>query len=240
MTEQGHVRDGDRLDDDATIVNGGGALDAAALRPRRADRGPPSRPRPRAPCAPRTRHQTSETLPDGSASSTDDVCACVLDGEARRRPPSVTLRSRRSTPPVGARSSLRQPGCERLRQRRRGAMDCGEVGDGGRARRRPRPHPLPPAAVGHLRPRLRVGRLGCHRRPLQDRHLVLRSALALATRPGREPEPHLALVVPRGADLAGLDPAHVNDVGGIVNNQRRRNLGYQSPASLYAAASTVR
>lgn len=75
MTEQGHVRDGDRLDDDATIVNGGGALDAAALRPRRADRGPPSRPRPRAPCAPRTRHQTSETLPDGSASSTDDVRA---------------------------------------------------------------------------------------------------------------------------------------------------------------------
>jgi len=32
MTKQRHVRDGDRLDDDATIVIRGGALDAAALR----------------------------------------------------------------------------------------------------------------------------------------------------------------------------------------------------------------
>lgn len=44
---------------------------------------------------------------------------------------------------------------------------------------------------------------------------------------------------PRGTDLAGLDPAHVNHVGDIINNQRRRLLGYQSPAGLYAAASTV-
>jgi hypothetical protein len=32
MTKQRHVRDGDRLDDDATIVIRGGALDAAVLR----------------------------------------------------------------------------------------------------------------------------------------------------------------------------------------------------------------
>jgi IS30 family transposase len=44
---------------------------------------------------------------------------------------------------------------------------------------------------------------------------------------------------PRGTDLAGLDPAQVNHVGDVINNQRRRHLGYHSPASLYAAASTV-
>lgn len=32
MTKQRHVREGDRLDDDATVVIRGGALDAAALR----------------------------------------------------------------------------------------------------------------------------------------------------------------------------------------------------------------
>jgi IS30 family transposase len=44
---------------------------------------------------------------------------------------------------------------------------------------------------------------------------------------------------PRGTDLAGLDPAHVDHVAHIINNQRRRHLGYHSPASLYAAATTV-
>ena len=32
MTKKRHIREGDRLDDDATIVIRGGALDAAALR----------------------------------------------------------------------------------------------------------------------------------------------------------------------------------------------------------------
>ena len=44
---------------------------------------------------------------------------------------------------------------------------------------------------------------------------------------------------PRGTDLAGLDPDHVNHVADIINYQRRRHLGHHSPASLYAAASTV-
>ncbi len=44
---------------------------------------------------------------------------------------------------------------------------------------------------------------------------------------------------PRGTELAGIDPAEANAVAGIVNGQRRRSLGYQSPATLYAAL-TVR
>jgi IS30 family transposase len=44
---------------------------------------------------------------------------------------------------------------------------------------------------------------------------------------------------PRGTDLTILDPAHVDHAADILNNQRRRHLGYHSPASLYAAASTV-
>lgn len=44
---------------------------------------------------------------------------------------------------------------------------------------------------------------------------------------------------PRGTDLAVLEPAQVNSAADIINNQRRRALDYQSPASLYAAASTV-
>jgi IS30 family transposase len=42
---------------------------------------------------------------------------------------------------------------------------------------------------------------------------------------------------PRGTDLADIEPAHADHVAGIINNQRRRSLGYQSPASLYAAAT---
>jgi IS30 family transposase len=45
--------------------------------------------------------------------------------------------------------------------------------------------------------------------------------------------------IPRGTDLAGLEPARVNAAADIINNQRRRALGYHSPASLYAAATTV-
>jgi IS30 family transposase len=44
---------------------------------------------------------------------------------------------------------------------------------------------------------------------------------------------------PRGTNLKSVEPAHVDHVASIINGQRRRNLGYQSPAALYAAA-TVR
>ena len=42
---------------------------------------------------------------------------------------------------------------------------------------------------------------------------------------------------PRGTDLASVAPAHVDHVASIVNGQRRRSLGYQSPTALYAAAA---
>jgi len=42
---------------------------------------------------------------------------------------------------------------------------------------------------------------------------------------------------PRGTDLGGVEPTHANRVASIVNGQRRRALGYQSPAGLYAAAT---
>jgi transposase, IS30 family len=42
---------------------------------------------------------------------------------------------------------------------------------------------------------------------------------------------------PRGIDLAGVEPAHAAHVASIVNGQRRRSLGYQSPTALYAAAT---
>jgi IS30 family transposase len=44
---------------------------------------------------------------------------------------------------------------------------------------------------------------------------------------------------PRGTRLDLLYPAEVNHAAGILNGQRRRSLDYQSPATLYAAA-TVR
>ncbi|MGH8917050.1 MAG: IS30 family transposase, partial [Actinomycetes bacterium] len=44
---------------------------------------------------------------------------------------------------------------------------------------------------------------------------------------------------PRGTDLAGLDPAEAHAAAAIINGQRRRSLGYQSPATLYAGL-TVR
>ncbi|MGH9110911.1 MAG: hypothetical protein ACRDZN_01200 [Acidimicrobiales bacterium] len=50
----------------------------------------------------------------------------------------------------------------------------------------------------------------------------------------------MARVLPRGTDLAGLNPTHVDHVIDIINGQRRRHLDYHGPASLYAAASTVR
>jgi IS30 family transposase len=40
---------------------------------------------------------------------------------------------------------------------------------------------------------------------------------------------------PRGTELSDVEPSHANEVAAIVNGQRRRSLGYQSPASLYAA-----
>jgi IS30 family transposase len=42
---------------------------------------------------------------------------------------------------------------------------------------------------------------------------------------------------PRGTDLSGVEPAHADHVASIVNGQRRRSLGYQSPTALYAAAT---
>lgn len=44
---------------------------------------------------------------------------------------------------------------------------------------------------------------------------------------------------PRGTELAGISPAHANEVAGIINGQRRRLLDNQSPTDLYAAL-TVR
>lgn len=42
---------------------------------------------------------------------------------------------------------------------------------------------------------------------------------------------------PRGTDLAAINPDHANHAANIINSQRRRSLGYQSPAMLYAAAT---
>jgi len=44
---------------------------------------------------------------------------------------------------------------------------------------------------------------------------------------------------PRGTDLRGLDPTHVDSVAATINGQRRRGLNGHSPATLYAANSTV-
>lgn len=44
---------------------------------------------------------------------------------------------------------------------------------------------------------------------------------------------------PRGIELAGITPTQADDAAAIINGQRRRSLGYQSPAALYAAL-TVR
>lgn len=41
----------------------------------------------------------------------------------------------------------------------------------------------------------------------------------------------------RGTDLAGVEPQHAAHVASIINGQRRRSLGYQGPAALYAAAA---
>jgi transposase, IS30 family len=40
---------------------------------------------------------------------------------------------------------------------------------------------------------------------------------------------------PRGTNLANLKPAHVDNVAHILNNQRRRHLNNQTPATIYAA-----
>ena len=77
--------------------------------------------------------------------------------------------------------------------------------DGYDRRRRPRrPHrgprhrPGAPAPQPDLRLRVRMGELAPPRRPLRPTGVVLRPALAVATRPDREPEPPSALVVPTG------------------------------------------
>lgn len=38
---------------------------------------------------------------------------------------------------------------------------------------------------------------------------------------------------PRGVDLSMVTPEHADSVADILNNQRRRSLGYQSPAAIY-------
>jgi hypothetical protein len=40
---------------------------------------------------------------------------------------------------------------------------------------------------------------------------------------------------PRGTELSGIGPEHADYVAGIINNHRRRSLGYQSPAELFDA-----
>lgn len=82
-----------------------------------------------------------------------------------------------------------------------------------------------------------MGELARDRRQLRNRLLVLRTALALAARSGREHQPPVAVVVPRGTDLAGINPADADHAADIINGQRRRSLDYQSPATLYAAAT---
>jgi transposase, IS30 family len=42
---------------------------------------------------------------------------------------------------------------------------------------------------------------------------------------------------PRGTDLGRVEPDQAAHVASIINGQRRRSLGYQSPAALYAAAT---
>ena len=39
---------------------------------------------------------------------------------------------------------------------------------------------------------------------------------------------------PRGTELASVEPDYADHVASIINNQRRRSLGYKSPATLYA------
>jgi transposase, IS30 family len=40
---------------------------------------------------------------------------------------------------------------------------------------------------------------------------------------------------PRGTDLARLDQAYADEVAALINGQRRRSFGYESPAAIYAA-----
>jgi IS30 family transposase len=42
---------------------------------------------------------------------------------------------------------------------------------------------------------------------------------------------------PRGTNLKDVQPAEADHVASIINGQRRRSLGYQSPTALYAAAT---
>jgi hypothetical protein len=62
------------------------------------------------------------------------------------------------------------------------------------------------------------------------------------TRPGNEARSKTRTVpggshFPRGTRLDLLDQGYVDDVAAIINGQRRRNLAYQRPADLYAAAT---
>ncbi len=40
--------------------------------------------------------------------------------------------------------------------------------------------------------------------------------------------------LPRGIELADSDPEHANVVADLINNQRRRSLGYKSPVRIYS------
>jgi len=42
---------------------------------------------------------------------------------------------------------------------------------------------------------------------------------------------------PRGIDLGSVDQAEADHAGSLINGQRRRSLGYESPSALYAAAA---
>lgn len=63
------------------------------------------------------------------------------------------------------------------------------------------------------------------------------SALALATRPAGEPQiANWRWWSRGGTEVAGVTPAEADAAAAaIINGQRRRSLGYQSPATLYAA-----
>ena len=108
----------------------------------------------------------------------------ALGGRSDRRSPQPVLDAQ----PHRTRHPPLDPGHHAMRLRRRR--------DGWRPRRRSRPDPSPPPGVDHLRPRIGVGELGDHSRPLRRRLLVLRTPLAMATRPSREHQPAMALVVP--------------------------------------------
>lgn len=67
------------------------------------------------------------------------------------------------------------------------------------------------------------------------RLLVLRTALAVATRPDREPQPPVQVLVPARNRPRRRRPADADHAASIINRQRRRGLNNHSPHHLYTA-----